>query len=149
MPVEEDGSIAAPPAAAPGATAAPAGAEAATAAAAEEQEPYDAARDTAWKLQLWSAFEAAAGGEDPTCPRPIGCAGRLDKQPLPFLCPEVVLQDVGRLSLPLTAVQCREVARAAAAGTLAGGITLQQEELGAGAVQAGGTAATVVVSCSI
>lgn len=110
--------------------------------------PYDAARDTAWKLQLWEAFEAAVGSQNPNSPRPIGCSGRLDNEPLPFLCPEVVVEDVGCLALPLTEAQSTELVAAAAVAPLAGGMSWQlEDQWGAGGL-ATSSACTVVVSCS-
>jgi hypothetical protein len=107
---------------------------------------YDPVQDTGWKLQLWGAFEAAAGGQEATCPRPVGCSGRLDDEPLPFLCPEVVVEGVGCLALPLTAAQCTELTAAATASPLAGGMSLQLENEAATGGQADAAAGTIVVS---
>ena len=46
-------------------------------------------------MLLWRALSAAAP------PTRFACSGRLDSEPLPFLCPEVSVEGVGHLALPL------------------------------------------------
>jgi hypothetical protein len=62
---------------------------------------------SSWKDELLDALQGALP------PGTFACFGRLDDQPLPFLCPEIAVEGVGRLGLPLAAEQAGALSAAA------------------------------------
>jgi hypothetical protein len=68
----------------------------------EDKEEEGAAvreQEVTWQAQLYEALSAAAP------PSRFAVSGRLDTQPLPFLCPRVSVAGLGPLGLPLTPQQ--------------------------------------------
>lgn len=110
--------------------------------AAEEEQQEEEWEEGAWKQLLWDALSAA------TPPTRFACSGRLDKQPLPFLCPDITVAGVGRLSLPLLPVQAAAIKAVAEQAPHGRGLRTVVDTAVRDAYQVGSTAATMH-TCSV